>query len=55
MKKVCYDETEDPVVRHEAILAFYDIVQDQELIDKLKTHENQLISESVVCAIHMDD
>lgn len=55
LKKTCYDETEDPIVRHEAILAFYDIAQDPELIEKLKTHENLLIKESVVCAIHMDD
>lgn len=55
LKTTCYDETENPVVRHEAILAFYDIIKDQELIDKLKNHENLLIRESVICAIHMDD
>lgn len=55
LKGVCYDEEEHPVVRHEAILAFWDIVQDQELVDRLKNHEDQLIKESVVCAILMNE
>jgi deoxyhypusine monooxygenase len=28
LQATCYDETENPVVRHEAILAFYEIAQD---------------------------
>ena len=55
LRTVCSDESEDPIARHEAILAFYDIMKDQELLENLKVHENQLIRESVLCAIHFND
>lgn len=55
LTRVCSDETEDPIARHEAILAFYDIMKEAELLERLKVHENQLIRESVLCAIHFND
>ena len=53
LKQVCYDDTEHPVVRHEAILAFWEIAKDEELVERLKAHKDQLVRESVVCAIRM--
>lgn len=55
LKEVSVDETEHPVVRHEAILSFYDVTKDQEFIDQFVKHENQLIRESVKVAIAMGD
>lgn len=55
LKDVCYDEEEHPVVRHEAILAFWDIAQDEELVQRLESHEDQLVRESVICAIRMNE
>ena len=50
LKEVSIDQEEHPVVRHEAILSFYDVTQDEEFIKEFFTHENQLIRESVEVA-----
>jgi deoxyhypusine monooxygenase len=50
LKAVSIDQDEHPVVRHEAILSFYDVTQDEEFIKEFFSHENQLIRESVEVA-----
>jgi hypothetical protein len=54
LRAVCADETEDVIARHEAILGFYDLMKDQELLQMLKSHQDQLIRESALCAIHFN-
>ena len=49
------DEEEHPVVRHEAILSFYDITKDEAFVDQFFKHPNQLIRESVELASKMGE
>lgn len=55
LKEVSLDTTEHPVVRHEAILSFYDVTKDEEFIEQFLKHENQLIRESVEVAIKIGE
>ena len=55
LKEVSLDTTEHPVVRHEAILSFYDITDDEEFITPFMNHENQLIRESVEVAVKIGE
>lgn len=55
LKKSSVDETEHPVVRHEAILAFYDITKDEGFMDQFLVHDDQLIRESVEVATKMGE
>lgn len=55
LKEVSLDTTEHPVVRHEAILSFYGITDDEEFISPFMNHENQLIRESVEVAVKIGE
>lgn len=55
LKEVSLDTTEHPVVRHEAILSFYDITEDENFISPFLNHENQLIRESVEVAVKIGE
>lgn len=55
LKEASLDEEEHPVVRHEAILSFYDITKDEAFVDQFFKHPNQLIRESVELATKMGE
>lgn len=55
LKESSLDVTEHPVVRHEAILAFYELTDDEEFVNQFLNHENQLIRESVLIAIEIGE
>ena len=55
LKEASLDEEEHQVVRHEAILSFYDITKDEGFIDQFLTHSNQLIRESAELATKMGE
>lgn len=55
LKNASLDESEHPVVRHEAILAFYDITKDEAFMDQFLKHDDQLIRESVEVATKMGE
>lgn len=55
LKEASLDEEEHPVVRHEAILSFYDITKDEAFVDQFFKHPNQLIRESVELASKMGE
>ncbi len=49
------DETEHPVVRHEAILAFYEITEDEAFVEQFIKHDDKLIRESVILGMKFGD
>lgn len=55
LKEVSLDTEEHPVVRHEAILSFYEVTQDEAFIEQFMKHENQLIRESVEVAVKIGE
>lgn len=55
LKEASLDEEEHPVVRHEAILSFYDLTKDEGFIDQFLKHPNQLIRESAEVATKMGE
>ena len=55
LKAASIDESEHSVVRHEAILAFYDLTKDEEFIDQFLKHPDQLLRESVEVATQMGE
>jgi deoxyhypusine monooxygenase len=55
LKEASLDENEHPVVRHEAILSFYDITKDEAFIDQFFKHSDQLLRESVELATKMGE
>lgn len=55
LKTLSLDVSEHPVVRHEAILSFYDVTKDESFIQQFVNHPNQLIQESVLVAIKIGE
>ena len=51
LQQTSRDETEHPIVRHEAILAYFDITEDRDFIEEFKESPLQLIRESVEIAV----
>ena len=55
LKAVGLEVDEHPVVRHEAILSFYEVTKDDAFIDQFMKDENQLIRESVEVAVNVGE